>query len=88
MGVALQDFVSCADLYPFLIALYVAESHCKKGIAQRLIRHAKNDCQAQKALLAYISALICVDSMSDLNLHSTRRHTTSLATITASINAT
>lgn len=57
VGVALQDFVSCADLYPFLIALYVAESHRKKGIAQRLIRRAKNDCQAQ----GFTSLYLCTD---------------------------
>ncbi|CAM3353786.1 hypothetical protein [Helicobacter labetoulli] len=30
LGVALQDFVSCANLYPFLVALYV-----KKLISQK-----------------------------------------------------
>lgn len=54
VGVALQDFVSCADIYPFLIALYVAEPYRNKNIASALIKQAKNDCQAQGFTSLYL----------------------------------
>lgn len=59
VGVALQDFVSCADIYPFLIALYVAESYRKRGIASALINQAKSDCQTQGFANLYLCTDLC-----------------------------
>lgn len=57
VGIALQDFVSCANLYPFLVALYVEESYRnKKEIAK------------MQVLAIYIFAVIYVVFMRSLAL--------------------
>ncbi|WP_295737079.1 GNAT family N-acetyltransferase [uncultured Helicobacter sp.] len=61
VGVALQNFVSCANLYPFLVALYVEKSYRKKGIARMLVAKKQN-------LKISIFAVICVDSTRSLAL--------------------
>ncbi|MDY5822395.1 MAG: hypothetical protein SPJ83_06370 [Helicobacter sp.] len=74
VGIALQDFVSCANLYPFLVALYVEESYRnKKEIAK------------MQVLAIYIFAVIYVVFMRSLALCFTAWLMMFLALITAFI---
>lgn len=59
VGVALQDFVSCANLYPFLVALFVEASHRKSGIARMLIEKAKFDCKKAGFENLYLCSDLC-----------------------------
>lgn len=59
VGVALQDFVSCANLYPFLVALFVEASHRKRGIARMLIERAKLDCKKAGFENLYLCSDLC-----------------------------
>ncbi|MDY5949603.1 MAG: GNAT family N-acetyltransferase [Helicobacter sp.] len=59
VGIALQDFVSCVNLYPFLVALYVEETYRNNGIASMLIGKAKRDCKNVGFSNLYLCSDLC-----------------------------
>ena len=42
-GLITYDFISCGDLWPWLCALYIEETHRGQGLDELLISHIKKD---------------------------------------------